>query len=102
MLPHSWKGCKADMAIGFVDDMLVDLVGDHKCIIFDGNVGDCLKLVKREDFSARVGRVAQNQSLGSFLKPFLYQGKVECAGGRHERNIDGTGSAKYASAPYFS
>lgn len=56
------------MLVGRVDDVLVYLVGNAVGVVLFAEVGDKGELLARKDLAAGVGRVAQDDALGSLSR----------------------------------
>ena len=80
------------MLVRSVDHVLIDFIRYNKSVIFYGNLSDLGQLFSCEDFSARVGRVADDDCFRTCLKAFFHQINVKGIGRRHKRDVDWLGS----------
>ena len=51
--------------------MLIHFIRYHIAIVSDNDVGNLLQLFADKNLAARIGRVAQHQSLGSLLESLI-------------------------------
>ena len=75
------------MFVWSIDDMFIYFIRYHIAIISDNYVSNLIKFLTSEDLSARIGRVAQYQSLSSLPESIFYQISIECKCRWHERDI---------------
>ena len=74
--------------MGRVDDVLIDLVGNHIGIIFPGKRRDNFQLLPGKDLAAGVGGVAQYQRLGLLAEGILQHRRVKMEIRRYKRYIN--------------
>ena len=65
------------MAVGGVEDVFVDLVGDDENVEFFGEGGDLEELGAGEDLAGGVGGVAEDEGFGALLEGAAEFGGVE-------------------------
>ena len=81
------------MAVRAVDDMLVHFVGNDKGVVFLCQIRDEFELRAAEDFSGRIGGIAQNDGFGTLSKGGAQLRRVVNKIGRMQWYVDGPGAA---------
>ena len=94
VLEHAGQACHADVLGGRIDDVLVHLIRHHKGVILDGQLCNSFQFIAAEHLAAGVGRVAQDQRLGTLGKTLFNERDVKLIGGRHQRDVDRLGTGK--------
>ena len=74
--------------VGRVYDMLVHLVGNHISVVLLGQSGNSLQFRLREYLSAGIGRIAEDQRLGTAAECILQLLRVKVERGRVQRHVD--------------
>ena len=88
-LPHAGQRGKIHVLIGLINDVFINLVRDHIGIILFREGCDLQQLFPSKDFSAGVGRIAEDQSFGILPERCFQLLRVKIKSGRVERDIDG-------------
>ena len=94
VLVHSRKGCHAYMLIWSIDHMLIYLICHNKAVVFHSKLTDGCQLFSCENFSARVGRIADDDGFCSGFESFLHQIDIKFISRRYQRNVDRLCSGK--------
>ena len=76
------------MTVSIINNILVHLISDHKCIIPLRKLCNLLHLSHSKYFSARIRRITEDQRLCSVPKRLLQDRSVVMEIRRHKRNID--------------
>ena len=91
---HARQGCHAHMLVRRINHMLIHLVCYYKSIVFERQFADGHQLFSRKYFSARIGRIADDNGFCTCLKSFFHQTNIKLIGRRNERNVDWLCSGK--------
>ena len=91
VLVHPGQRGHADVVVGGIDHVLVDLVGDDKGVVLQGQLADPHQFLPGKDLAAGVGGVADDDPLGPLAEALLHQTQVEVILRRHQGHIDGLG-----------
>ena len=77
------------MLVRGIDHMLVDFIGDNKAIVFHSQFTDLHQFFSCKYFSARVGRVADDDCFGSGFESFFHKLDIKLISRRNQWNVDG-------------
>ena len=75
------------MLVRRVNNVLVNLVSDHKHVVFFGEIGNDFQLVIGKHLSAGVGGIAEDQRLGLLSESCFQLVWIKVEFGRIERNV---------------
>ena len=99
VVKHAGEGGHAGMGPGGVNHVLIDLIGDHKGVVFQGQLSDAQQLLPGEHLAAGIGGVADNDGLGPLLKSLLHQRHIKVVFRRNQGDIDGVGPGENGIRP---
>ena len=99
MLEHTGQAGHADVLSGRIDDVLIHFIGHHKGVVLDRQLCNGFQLVPAEHLAAGVGRVAQDQCLGTLGKAFLDKRNIKLISRRNQRDINGLCPGKNGVGP---
>ena len=91
---HARQGGHVMVAVGRVDDVLVNLVRDHEGIERPGQVGDGLQFFQGENLPRGVGRIAQYDGFGALFEGGTQLGRIEIEFRGVQGHVDRFGAAE--------
>src|SRR6202012_660051 len=78
--------CRADVGGPFINEVLINLVGNDKKIVFDGQSGNRLDLSSAKDLSARISRTIDHNRFGFWLDGRPQTVKIDLPGAEFHRD----------------
>ena len=98
-LPHPGQRAEIDVLEGSIDDMLIDLVGDHIGVVCFRQICNDLQLLPGKHLAAGVGGVAEDQRLGLLPEGLLQRAGIKMIVRRAQGDIDGLRPGKDGVGP---